>query len=117
MDNLTETITDQIGSFALMMIGASTPEPTTNADGITFTAHMIGTNDDGTRASRPRYMTVTIVLDINDTYIVEITHPGDHGPVTHFRATEVYAHQLEDLLIGVERGTLTGNHGARPTLR
>lgn len=116
MKTLTETITDQIGSLALMMTGASAPEATPDNNGITFTVHITGTNDDGTRASHPRYMTATITLDINDTYIVEITHPGDTGPVTHFRATEVFAHQLEALFIAVERGTLTGNQGARPLI-
>lgn len=114
MDQLTETITDQIGAFTLMAIGASTPEPITTGDGATFSVHMIGTNPDGSRASRPRYMDVTITLDINDTYIVEVTHPGKNGPVTHFRGTEIYAHELSDLLNAVERGRLTGNQGARP---
>ena len=115
MDTLTGTISDQIGSLALMMIGASTPDPAPHADGITFSIHITATASDGTRAAGPQFMTATITLDINDTYTVDITRPGDTGPETYFHASEIYAHQLETLFLRLERGTLTGgHHGPRP---
>lgn len=116
MRTLDQIIYDQIGDFALLSLGARDFSPLLHGDGLAFTINAPALAVDGTRERSPRRMDATVTLDINDTYIVEISYADGDTRKVHFRASQVYAYDLENIMIGIDRGTLHGDHGAHLSL-
>lgn len=112
---LAQTIINQTGNFAMITVDADAFDTAPNNDGLAFTLNIRATTDD-TRENTPREMNALIILDLNDLYNVEVTYPNGTETVTHFKVDGVTADKLEAIMLGLENGTLHGDHGAHLTV-
>lgn len=108
MTTLDQTITEQIGDLALLMLGAEDLAPTGDDNGLCLTINTPGRTPEGERETRPRRMDTTVILDINDTYTLTITYTRESETVTHLLITEIYDEQLPEVFTRIDRGTLHG---------
>lgn len=110
MDNMTipNTIRQQITVGVLMSLGATdlmadrqhVPKP--RYDALRFRARILPSKT----ASRPRIMTVRVVLDPSDTYSIKVTYPKHGKPfeeVVHYEASDVYCDQLARTLLALDQ--------------
>ena len=98
--NVSQIIHSQIDKRVLMSLGASDfGHP---SDGLIFNARILPMTKTG-RGTRARVMTVMITLDPSDTYNVKVSYAkGRFDRVTHFEETQVFAHNLDRLLLSLD---------------
>lgn len=111
-----QTIINQTGNFAMITVGADNFDTTPKGNGLAFTLNVRAMTENGTRESTPRTMNAVVTLDITDLYDVEVTYDNGTETATHFKVNGVTADKLEPIMLGLENGTLTGDHGTRLAL-
>ena len=82
-------------------------------DGVIFKTRILPFKKNGERAARPRIMWATIELNGLDLYDMEIYYISGGKKITHYEATNIYADQLNRLLIALDydgKETLNPRH-------
>lgn len=99
-ETISQILYSQIDKRVLMSLGMTDLYGTT--DGIMFGARILPMTKKG-RGTRARIMTVMIALEATDTYRVKVSYAkGRDGWVTHFEESQVYAHELNRLLLSLD---------------
>lgn len=97
---ISQTIYSQIDKRILMSLGMTSLSHFT--DGIMFDARILPMTKKG-RGTRARVMQVMISLESTDTYRVKVTYTkGRFDRVTHFEESQIYAHELNRLLLSLD---------------
>lgn len=97
---ISQTIYSQIDKRVLMSLGASNFNHM--SAGVLFDARILPMTKKG-RGTRARVMTVMITLDPSDTYNVKVSYAKSRfDRVTHFEETQVFAHNLDRLLLSLD---------------
>ena len=98
--NVSQIIHSQIDKRVFMSLGAS--DFGHLPDGLIFNARILPMTKKG-RGTRARVMTVMITLDPSDTYNVKVSYAkGRFDRETHFEETQVFAHNLDRLLLSLD---------------
>lgn len=97
---ISQILYSQIDKRVLMSLGMTSLSQF--RDGIMFNARILPMTKKG-RGTRARIMAVAITLDASDTYSVKVSYEkGRFDRVTHFEESQVYAHELNRLLLSLD---------------
>ncbi|QEP09085.1 hypothetical protein [Glutamicibacter sp. ZJUTW] len=103
--SIATTIRQQISLGSLMSLGMQQPAALTADNeevGFTFLARILPITKSGRRGTSPRIMRVSVTLNGNDLYDVEVTYIARRKPVTHYEAVNVGAEQISTLMLALD---------------
>lgn len=97
---IAKNIREQAGMMTLMSLGGS--DFTAINGGLRFNARILPFNETGERNGRPAKMIVEVKLNTLDYYDVEVHRIRGFNAETHFKAEDVDAHSLSDVLYSLD---------------
>jgi hypothetical protein len=94
-------------SLGFHSAAVSSNEPGTGLflPGYTFLAKIIAFRKDGTRGSSARIMRVTVTLNSNDLYNIDVRYAARRsvvGDTVHFQLDDIYASMLNKFLLALD---------------